>query len=74
MRSSDWDVIAAARTEPRGFLWGFMTCNAWWALIIVLASCTAALIPSGVPTCPNRTAWSDSAQRCLPRDAAKGEG
>lgn len=65
MRSSDWDVIAAARTEPRGFLWGFMTCNAWWALIIVLASCTAALIPSGVPTCPNRTAWSDSAQKCV---------
>ena len=41
---------------------------AWALAIIVVASCTAALVPSGVPKCPNRTIWSDSAQRCIARE------
>ena len=41
---------------------------AWTLSIIVVASCTAALVPSGKPSCPNRTLWSDSAQRCIARE------
>ena len=41
---------------------------AWTLAIIVVASCTAALVPSGKPSCPNRTLWSDSAQRCIARE------
>ncbi len=41
---------------------------AWTLAIIVVASCTAALVPSGKPGCPNRTLWSDSAQRCIARE------
>lgn len=41
---------------------------AWTLSIIVVASCTAALVPSGKPACPNRTLWSDSAQRCIARE------
>jgi len=70
MRRSDYDVIYAARTEPRGFMWGFLTCNAMWGLLLVsgLAACTRTFVPSGRPGCPNATVWSDSAQRCIARE------
>ena len=37
-------------------------------IVLSLTSCTAALVPSGKPGCPNRTLWSDSAQRCIARE------
>ena len=38
-------------------------------IILALTSCAALrTVPSGIPGCPNRTAWSDSAQRCIARE------
>lgn len=36
---------------------------------MLLGSCAAlSTRPTGIPGCPNRTAWSDSAQRCIARE------
>lgn len=52
----------------RGFRAGVFTGAMGVALLAILMSCTAALVPSGKPGCPNRTIWSDSAQRCIARE------
>lgn len=27
--------------------------------------------PTGVPGCPNKSAWSDSAQKCIPKEGTQ---
>lgn len=38
------------------------------AALLTLAGCVLfrPWAPTGVPGCPNKSAWSDSAQKCLP--------
>lgn len=38
------------------------------AVVLWLISCTRTFVPSGRPGCPNRSVWSDSAQRCIARE------
>lgn len=52
----------------QGFSAGVFTGVVFMGLVMLLTSCTAALVPSGKPSCPNRTIWSDSAQRCIARE------
>lgn len=43
--------------------------GAWlagWAALVLLTACAAAYVPSGIPGCPERQQWSDSAQACRP--------
>mgnify|MGYP003534905582 CR=1 FL=1 len=55
---SDWKAFRQAMTQL--------------ALLVAVgffaARCSRTLVPSGKPGCPNRTLWSDSAQRCIARE------
>ena len=53
----------------RGFSAGVFVGAVFVALLAVLTSCAAlSTRPTGIPGCPNRTLWSDSAQRCIARE------
>lgn len=63
MRSDDWQ-----KGFRQGTLFGSVVFSVVFWSVFLLTSCTAALVPSGKPSCPNRTLWSDSAQRCIARE------
>lgn len=41
------------------------------AIVLAFVGCVRALVPSGKPGCARGHQWSDSAQRCIPRDGAR---
>ena len=58
MRRVDWGDLRWALWRPVIY-----TAIAW-----AFYGCVRTFVPSGKPSCPNRTLWSDSAQRCIARE------
>lgn len=64
LRSRAWEFVL--RVAFVLSVAGAIVCFAY-----VLYGCTRTFVPSGKPGCPERQRWSDSAQRCIPRDGAR---